>query len=128
MEGAVREVDFSSAEVERIARDPSIRWWRDASNDVIWEMRAVLRLLPSAARELTFSHVTLGARSVVIAEDLRLGELSDGAITARQEHGLDRLDARGTLKRVRFAYSRPTFPSGGRRFGPCTGRSGPRAR
>ena len=80
MEGAVRERDFSSAQVERIARDPSIRWWWDTETDVSWELRIILRQLPSVARELTFFHITLGSRSVPVTEDVRLGDLTDPAL------------------------------------------------
>jgi hypothetical protein len=92
MEGAVRDADFSAAEVDRIARDPSIRWWWDAVNQVIWEIRGVLRNLPTAARELTFSHATLGSRCVRLDEGLRLGELSDEALQALLRKASQTLD------------------------------------
>lgn len=78
MEGAVKEDEFSIAEVDRIARDPSIRWWGDAGNDVIWEVRTVLRM--RAGREVTFTHATLGTRAASVSGDLRLGELTDAAL------------------------------------------------
>lgn len=75
MEGAIRGSDFSTAAVERIARDPSIRWWTDPESGESWELRTNLGV--GHGRDVSFTRMGGAGVSATDSEDGHLGEYTD---------------------------------------------------